>query len=86
MIRYLQEQFVEAGPGQPVFIVRIFERQPTRRAMIALFLAVLEMVRMQAVVVTQKDLFGEIALERHGSFDTLMANDQPIAAIEKDYV
>jgi segregation and condensation protein A len=86
MIRYLQEQFVEAGPGKPVFIVRIFERQRTRRAMIALFLAVLEMVRMQAVVVTQKDLFGEIALERHCSFDTVLANDQPIAAIEKDYV
>ncbi len=36
--------------------------------MIAMFLAVLEMVRMQAVVVTQKDLFGEIALQRHEPF------------------
>ena len=45
--------------------MRVFELQRTRRAMIALFLAVLEMVRMQAVVVTQKDLFGEIALKRH---------------------
>ena len=90
MIRYLKDRFVEAGAGQPVFILRIFEQQRTRRAMIVLFLAVLEMVRMQAVVVAQKDLFGEIALERHASFDTVFASEQPIAAIEaaieKDYV
>jgi len=86
MIRYLKDRFVEAGPEQPVFILRVFEQQRTRRAMIALFLAVLEMVRMQAVVITQPELFGEIALQRHASFDAVFASDQPIAAIEKDYV
>lgn len=86
MIRYLKSRFEEVGPDEPVFIVRIFEQQRTRRAMIALFLAVLEMVRMQAVVVTQKDLFGEIALRRHGNFDSVFASDQPMAAIEKDYI
>jgi segregation and condensation protein A len=86
MIRYLKERFDEAGPDRPVFILRIFEQQRTRRGMIALFLAVLEMVRMQAVVVVQKDLFGEIALQRHASFDAVFASDQPISAIEKDYI
>ena len=86
MIRYLKEQFLGAPPEQPVFILRIFEQQRTRRAMVALFLAVLELVRMQAVVVTQKDLFGEIALQRHGNFDAVFASDQPISAIEKDYL
>jgi segregation and condensation protein A len=84
MIRRLKELLIEAGDG-PVFILRVFELQTSRRAMIALFLAVLEMVRMQAVVLTQKDLFGEIALRRHASFETVFASDQPIAAIEKDY-
>ena len=86
MIRYLRERFLEVGPDKPVFILRIFEQQHTRRAMIGVFLAVLEMVRMQAVVVTQKDLFGEIALVRHASFDQVFASDEPIAAIEKDYI
>jgi len=86
MIRYLKDQFTVAGPEKPVFILRILEQQRTRRAMIALFLAVLEMVRMQAVAVTQKDLFGEIALQRHTGFDAVFASDQPIAAIEKDYL
>ena len=86
MIRYLRERFLEIKEDEPVFIMRVFEQQRTRRAMIALFLAVLEMVRMQAVVVTQKDLFGEIALQRHGNFDAVFASGQPIAAIENDYI
>jgi segregation and condensation protein A len=85
MIRNLKEHFVTAGAGKPVFILRIFEQQRSRRAMIAMFLAVLEMVRMQAVVVVQKDLFGEIALQQHANFDAVFASEQPIAAIEKDY-
>ena len=61
----------------------MFEQQRTRRAMIALFLAVLEMVRMQAVVLAQKDLFGEIALQRHDNFDAVFASEQPIAGDRK---
>jgi segregation and condensation protein A len=86
MVHYLRDRFAEAGEGQPVFILRILDQQSTRRTMIALFLAVLEMVRMQAVVVTQKDLFGEIALQRHLNFDAMFASDEPFAAIEKDYI
>ena len=84
MIRYLRDEFQQAGPDKPVYILRIFEKQRTRRSMIALFLAVLEMVRMQAVVLTQKDLFGEIALQQHASFDAVFKSDQPISAIEND--
>ena len=87
MIRYLKEKFEEIGTEEPVFILRVFEQQRSRRGMIALFLAVLEMVRMQAVMVTQKDLFGEIALKRHTHFDAVFAGGgQPIAAIENDYL
>ena len=86
MIRYLQDQFKEAGDNKPVFILRIFEKQRTRRSMIALaFLAVLEMVRMQAVILTQPDLFGEIALQKHAGFDAVFKSEIPIAAIENEY-
>ncbi len=86
MVRYLKDQFIEAGEGKPVFILRVFERQRTRRAMVALFLAVLEMVRMQAVAVVQKDLFGEIALERKRNFESAFASGEPLEALEKDYI
>jgi segregation and condensation protein A len=86
MVRYVRDRFREAGSDAPLYIMRIFEEQRSKRAMIALFLAVLEMIRMQAVVVTQKDLFGEIALQRHANFETVFASDLPVAAIEKDYI
>jgi hypothetical protein len=54
MMRYMRDRFLEVPPDQPVFILRIFEQQRSRRAMIVLFLAVLELVRMQAVVVTER--------------------------------
>jgi segregation and condensation protein A len=85
MMLYLKSVFLAAGDGEPVFIMRIFEQQRTRRAMIALFLALLEMVKMQAVEVCQKDLFGEIALRRQKLFDTVFASGDPVSAIEKDY-
>ena len=85
MILYLKSRFDQTGPEDPVFILRVFEEQRTRRAMIALFLAVLEMVKMQAVTITQKDLFGEIALLRHKQFDVVFASGQPIIAVENDY-
>lgn len=85
MILHLKSVFQAAAVDEPVYIMQVFERQRTRRAMIALFLAVLEMVKMQAVVVAQKDLFGEIALQRHKMFDTVFASGDPTSAIEKDY-
>jgi segregation and condensation protein A len=53
--------------------------------MITLFLAVLELVKQQAVMVAQTDLFGEIVLRRHRMFDTVFAADQPAIAIEREY-
>jgi segregation and condensation protein A len=85
MIQYLRAQFLSAGEREPVFILQILERQRSRRAMIALFLAVLEMVKMQAIVICQKDLFGDIALKRHKMFDAVFASGQPAIVIEKDY-
>jgi len=85
MVSYLKSVLATAKPEEPIFILRIFEQQRTQRAMIALFLAVLEMVKLQAVVILQKDLFGEIAITRHEKFETVFASGQPINAIEKDY-
>jgi segregation and condensation protein A len=85
MIRYLRDRFLEIGEEEPVFILRVFEQQRSRRAMIALFLATLEMVKLQAVMIVQKDLFGEIALKRHQNFESVFTSEQPMIAIEKDY-
>jgi hypothetical protein len=38
------------------------------------------------VILTQQELFGEIALQRHESFDAVFKSGQPIAAIENEYL
>jgi segregation and condensation protein A len=62
----------------------LFESQRSRRAMICLFLAILEMVKMQAVVLVQKDAFDDIAIRRHKRFDEVFA-EQDVSAIDKEY-
>ena len=52
--------------------------------MICLFLAVLEMVRMQAVMLMQKDLFGDIAIKRHKRFEEAVAT-RAVAEVEEEY-
>jgi segregation and condensation protein A len=63
------------------------EKQRSRRAMICLFLAVLEMVKAHSVQILQKDLFGEIALGKGECFDDepSPAAQVPAAQIDEEY-
>jgi segregation and condensation protein A len=58
-----------------VELVEFFESCPSRGAMICALLAVLEMVRLQAVALTQKELFGSILLRKHKMFDAVFAGE-----------
>ena len=60
-------------------------QQRSRRAMICMFLAILELVRRQALALTQKDAFGDIGLKRHRGFDEVLAEDESLTAIEQEY-
>ena len=85
MVAYLQALLKGKPRGEKIPVAGLFEEQRSRRAMICLFLAMLEMVRMQAVVLVQKDAFGEIALRAHKRFDEVFASADAVADIEKDY-
>ena len=83
MVAHLRALLRETRKDKPLFILQVMEQQRTRRAMICLFLAVLEMVKMQAVLILQKDLFGEIALGKGERFEE--AFQQPVVVLEEDY-
>jgi segregation and condensation protein A len=83
MIRYLRGVF-EQERG-PVSARELFERQRSRRAMICLFLALLELVKLQAVGLVQQDAFGEIGLKRLKGFEAAFAGGETLAAIEQGY-
>ncbi len=66
-------------------LVEFFEACPSRHAMIVAFLAVLEMVRLQAVLVVQEKLFGQILLRKHKMFDTVFGGHDALAQIDEQY-
>lgn len=84
MIRYLRGVIRGAKPGEPVSAVQLFERQRSRRAMICLFLAILELVKLQAITLTQRDAFGEIGLIKHQEFDR-DTMEETLSAIDEGY-
>ena len=65
-VRYLLDILVRA-PG-PIPIRGILLEQRSTRALVATFLALLEMVRAQAVILSQEELFGEIMIRKHERF------------------
>ena len=83
MVSHVRSLLAGTRKDKPLFILQVMEMQRSRRAMICLFLAVLEMVKMQAVQILQKDLFGEIALAKGERFEEAFA--QPPAGIEEEY-
>jgi segregation and condensation protein A len=72
LMKALHSRLLVATDG--VELVEFFESCPSRGAMICALLAVLEMVRLQAVVLTQKELFGPIFLRKHKMFDAVFSH------------
>jgi segregation and condensation protein A len=70
----------------PVSLIAFFETCETRNAMIVTLLAVLEMVRMQAVLLVQSDLFEDIRLRKHKMFDAVFAGPDAMSQIEEQYL
>jgi segregation and condensation protein A len=71
-----------------VRLEEFFESCPTRRAMIAAFLAVLELTRLGAVLVVQDETFAEILLRKHKMFDIVFSGEPGqglLGNIEQDY-
>jgi len=85
MIRYLEAIFRDLNKTDTLSVAELFERQGSRRAMLCLFLAVLELVRRQALALTQKDAFGDIGLKKNRGFDEVLGQDESLAAIEQEY-
>jgi len=85
MIRFLKQTLASLPKRQSLALVPLFEQQHSRRAMICLFLAILEMVKQQAVHLTQPELFGEIHIRRDERFDEMLAADDDATRIEQEY-
>lgn len=85
MIRYLRDVLKDCKPDQQVSVTRLFEEQKSRRAMLCLFLAILEMVKRQAVRLQQNAAFDDILISAAEGFDEATASEDAIAAVEQEY-
>ena len=70
---------------KPVTLRDVFERQPSIRALIATFLAVLELVRMRAIMLRQKKLFEEIIIRKHKMFDAVFSQEESFFDVGQEY-
>ena len=68
MIVFLRNQLARLSKD-PLSATQLFEKQRSQRAMICLFLAILELVKRQTVELTQGEAFGDIGLKRGAGFD-----------------
>jgi segregation and condensation protein A len=71
---------------EPVSLVEFFDTCESRHAMIVALLAVLEMVRMQAVLLVQDQIFADIRVRKHKMFDAVFAGPDAMAKIEEQYL
>jgi segregation and condensation protein A len=80
MILYLRRRLT--FEDRPIRLKQMLSTVQSRQALVCLFLALLELVRLQAIQLHQERLFGEILIRKHAQFDDLM-NEQ--AAIRDDW-
>jgi segregation and condensation protein A len=84
MMAQLRAQIL-ASEDNTVNLIRFFEACPSRHAMIVAFLAVLEMVKMQAIAMVQEKQFGEIVLRKHKMFDSAFDENGAVRQINEEY-
>jgi segregation and condensation protein A len=70
MIQFLARRLTMED--KPVALRRLLSHTRSERAVVAMFLALLELVRLQAVLLRQDSTFSDIFIKKHTGFDAVM--------------
>ena len=81
MIQFLARRLTMED--RPMALRRMLSHTRSERALIAMFLALLELVRLQAILLRQDRHFSEIFIKKHTGFDALM--NQGLANARDDW-
>ena len=76
MIEYLRRRL--SLEDRPLRLKQILHNMQSRQGLVCMFLALLELVRLQAIQLRQDKLFGEILLRKHVAFDAVMAEQTAV--------
>jgi len=80
MIEYLRRRL--ALEDRPIRLKQILRNVNSQQALVCMFLAMLELVRLQAIQLRQDRMFGEILVRKHEGFYAVMAEQ---AAVRDDW-
>ena len=80
MIEYLKRRL--ALEDRPLRLKQFLSNIESRQTLVCIFLALLELVRVQAIQLRQDRMFGEILVRKHVGFDAVMAAQ---AAVRDDW-
>jgi segregation and condensation protein A len=84
MMAQLRAQIL-ASEDNSISLAQFFEACPSRHAMIVAFLAVLEMVKLQAVGLAQEQQFGEIVVRKGKAFEAVFDENGALRQIDQEY-
>jgi segregation and condensation protein A len=84
MIYFVRHQLEKDRRSEMLSVARLFDQQRSRRAMICLFLAILELVKRRSVELVQEQLFGDIGLRRGCRFDEPQDTEE-YAGVAEEY-
>jgi segregation and condensation protein A len=76
MIGYLRKRL--EFESRPIRLKQLLMRVSSKQALVCMFLALLELVRLQAIQVRQEHLFGEIAVRKHTHFAEIMREQSAV--------
>src|ERR1700730_15952674 len=80
MIQYLHRRL--ALEDRPIRLKQLLRNVQSRQALVWMFLAMLELVRLQAIQVRQEQVFGEVLVRKHSHFEEVMTEQ---AAVRDDW-
>jgi segregation and condensation protein A len=80
MIEYLHRRL--SIEERPIRLKQMLRNVQSRAALVCMFLALLELIRLQAIQVRQDRVFGEVLVRKHAHFDQVMTQQ---AAVRDDW-
>ena len=76
MIDYIRRRLLLED--RPLRLKQLLGSMQSRKTLICAFLALLELVRLQAILLRQDRIFSDIIIKKHTMFDSVLADDSPV--------
>src|SRR5438876_2926282 len=81
MIEYIRRRLLLEE--RPIRLKLLLQHAQSQRALVCAFLALLELVRLQAILLRQDRLFGDILIKKNSNFDAVFSEGE--AAVRDDW-